>query len=59
MTTAERTRHNHIVMQIYTAIAQIRRDIDEPGYNEKAALTLRAIAQQALAEAGCLDPEGE
>jgi hypothetical protein len=57
MNTLERNRHNGIVMQVYTAIAQVRRDIDEPGYNKKAASILREIGRLAYGEAHALDPE--
>jgi hypothetical protein len=57
MTTIERNRHNSIVMQIHTAIGQIRYGIDEPGYYERAATTLRNIAHLALGEAHALAPE--
>jgi hypothetical protein len=57
MTSAERQRHNAIVGGIYIKIAQVRHDIDLPGYNTMAAATLREIARLAMGEAHALDPQ--
>jgi hypothetical protein len=59
MTSAERQRHNAIVGGIYIKIAQVRHDIDTPGYNKLAADTLREISRLALGEAHALDPKPE
>lgn len=59
MTSADRARHNGIITRIYTLIAQIRYDIDQPGYEAKAAGTLREIARLAQAEAHALDGPGQ
>jgi hypothetical protein len=54
MTSVERQRHNALVTRIYTLIAQIRYDIDLPGYEEKAAATMREIARLGQGEAQAL-----
>jgi hypothetical protein len=54
MTSVERQRHNALVTRIYTLIAQIRYDIDLPGYEEKAAATFREICRLAQGEAQAL-----
>jgi hypothetical protein len=58
MTSVERQRHNALVTRIYTLIAQIRYDIDLPGYEEKAAATMLEIGRLAVAEAHALNPPG-
>jgi hypothetical protein len=57
MTSQERQRHNAIVGGIYILIAQIRYDIDQPGYDQAAAKTLREIGRLAYGEAHALHPE--
>ena len=59
MNREERQRHNAIVTSIYVQIAQVRHSIDEPGYEKRAAATLREICRLAQGEAQALGYPGE
>ena len=57
MTSTERQRHNAIIGGICILAGQIRYDIDQPGFAEAAAKTLREIGRLAYGEAHALHPE--